>query len=150
MFVTLSYLWLLWVHFTKRVCTLIMYWNGHKFARWQPILDSVHFRNTAHNGCTYFIAQLLIVTIHQIDMCYNESRLQYMYGHTTNAFWLRWCHKANTLPIIKSTRLHTPTTLGVCCSLQCAIIKDQRRISIARFRLWGVVMNNQRKIWHQG
>ena len=47
---------------------------------------------------------------------------------------------------MKSIRLRTTITLGLCCLLQCTIIKDKRRINIACFWLWGIVMKDPRKI----
>ena len=47
---------------------------------------------------------------------------------------------------LQSTRLHTPTTFGLCCLVRCMIIKDHRTTDSAWFQLWGTVMKDQRRI----
>ena len=47
---------------------------------------------------------------------------------------------------LQSIRLRTPTTLGLCCLLQCIVIKEQRSTSTTCFSLRGNVLKDQRKI----
>jgi hypothetical protein len=52
-------------------------------------------------------------------------------------------HNPTTL---KSTRMCTPMTLGLCYLLQCSIVKDHRRNGIACLWLWGCIEIPKKKI----
>ena len=70
---------------------------------------------------------------------------------TTQRHMTRHCtvlSRSNAKPhyTLKSMRMCTLTTLGLCCLLRCTIIKDRRRTYIACLRLWGTVIKDQRII----
>ena len=89
----------------------------------------------------------VIVRTIVIDSPHDTSR-----HYTPNTLWnlrmqLMLSSELSSQPrdTLKSTRLHTRATLGLCCLLWCTIITYHRRTYTACFRLRDIVMKDQRK-----